>query len=83
MENQEQLELLNALKEKYNTMKTQIHGERLEKISKLDSEIAQKEREYSMLLKQSQLTEAKIENTETMSKQREWQKITDILDGKA
>lgn len=82
MDNQEQLELLEELQHKYDALKEKTHGERLNKTVKLDLEISDKEREYSKLLKENQLLEAKISNTETIKQQDEWKQLTDILDGR-
>lgn len=79
----EQEQLLNELKAKYDDLKSNVNGERLDKSVDLDVQLASKQREYNKLLQEKELIDTKIENTDTIQTQKEWKQITDILDGKA
>ncbi len=76
MDQQKQFE---ELQERYQNLKAEVYGEALDELTTLETEIAKKEHEYKELLNESDLTNAKINNTESMKKHNEWDKIADIL----
>lgn len=81
--NEQEQAKLEELQAKYDEMKADIYGERLKQVSDLSSLVDLKRKELESLKGELQAVDAKIENTDTMKREKSWKQITDILDGKA